>query len=280
MKLNNCGKLEVRRSEIEGFGVFATDFIPKGSILEETPFIIIPENAKLGKGMYEYLSTSEWISQYAKFSDSLRLNLGFKNPEKYYFKWTPPHQPFPDKPIEFTVLPLGNGCIYNSSNTKNNAGWLIKDKLFIFRAESDIAKDEEIMTFYGYFLSESGTIYNCEDVFFLALDKSEDSVKLKTFRFPSMQLLEESRNHPSYINGDTHIKASKVGLTILSISSTNRSMEDQKSITIPSNASIDFIYSRLSESKKSGLAFSRIHVGYKKIDDDKTIQDVLIFKNF
>ena len=108
-------KIEVRKSPLHGYGVFAKEDINKGEILEECFFIVQdynPHNA-------DYL-----------FS-------------------------FPDKNNEnkFNVLPLGYGCIYNSSKVKgeNNAIWEtnIDDNIFIFKSIKDIKKNEEICTFYG-----------------------------------------------------------------------------------------------------------------------------------
>ena len=108
-------KIEVRKSPIHGYGVFAKEDINKGEILEECFYIVQdfnPYNA-------DYL-----------FS-------------------------FPDKNNEnkYNVLPLGYGCIYNSSKVEgeNNAIWNtnIDDNIFIFKSIKDIKKDEEICTFYG-----------------------------------------------------------------------------------------------------------------------------------
>lgn len=108
-------KIEVRKSPIHGYGVFAKKDINKNEILEECLYII---------------------------QDTNPYNTD------YLFA-------FPDKnnQLKFNVLPLGYGCIYNSSKIKgeNNAIWEtnIDDNIFIFKSIKDIKKNEEIFTFYG-----------------------------------------------------------------------------------------------------------------------------------
>jgi len=275
--LQNCGKLIVKESPIEGFGVFATEDIQKGTILEEVPFVTIPNWASFGKALYDFLSTSEWMGDKVKYTENLRKNLGFKDPEKYYFKWFPQHQ-LDKSQISYTVLPLGFGCIYNSSNTQNNAGWVIKDSLFIFKAEKDIQKDEEVKTFYGYFLSENGTIFNCDNVFNIGLDIINGTLKLKMFRFSSIEVFEASRVHPTYIRGQKMLADSKDGLSIKKISSSNSPTEDQQAVDVPEVATLQDVYTRLSECKNLPRTFSRIHIEYTNREGE-IVKDVLVFKN-
>tara|TARA_B100000683_G_scaffold169650_1_gene163499 strand:- start:628 stop:1014 length:387 start_codon:yes stop_codon:yes gene_type:complete len=109
-------KIEVKKSKIHGYGVFATDNIFKGEILEECHFMSIPyikDIAKEYKGIFNY-----------------PFLFPIENPTE--LAW-----------------PFGYGCIYNSS--KNcNADWCIDSerRLFIFTAIKDIKKGEEICTNY------------------------------------------------------------------------------------------------------------------------------------
>jgi hypothetical protein len=89
MKLSNCGKLEIRESPVEGFGIFANSPINKGEVLEEVPFILFPRHTNLSKSLYDFLNGGKWINDREKYIENLRLNLKFKEPEKYYFKWSP-----------------------------------------------------------------------------------------------------------------------------------------------------------------------------------------------
>jgi len=182
MKLTHCHRLEVRDSPIEGFGVFATDFIPAGTVLEEVPFVLFPRYTNVANGFYNFLQLNNFLSDKEKHLENLRQNLGFKEPEKYFFKWHPKVQ-F-DGDSMYTVLPLGFGPVYNSSNTNNNADWVINDRTFTFSAERDIQKDEEIKTFYGYFMAENGATHDCDTVFNFALDPDKEGrIALYALRF-------------------------------------------------------------------------------------------------
>tara|TARA_Y100000593_G_scaffold55433_1_gene103782 strand:+ start:282 stop:686 length:405 start_codon:yes stop_codon:yes gene_type:complete len=109
-------KIEVKKSPIHGYGVFAKEKIEKDEIIEECHFISIPfSDKKLTKS----IETSNLI-RYA-----------FTFPKEDNFKeW---------------VWPLGNGCIYNSSIFANAIWKTDKERrLIIFRAKKDIEKDKEI----------------------------------------------------------------------------------------------------------------------------------------
>ena len=108
-------KIEVRKSLIHGYGVFAKGNIKKDELIEECFYIVQP-------------SINPYNADYL-----------FKWQEKGNFK--------------FNVLPLGFGCIYNSSKilNENNAKWETDEKnnIFIFTSVKLIKKDEEILTYYG-----------------------------------------------------------------------------------------------------------------------------------
>ena len=111
--LNN--KIEMRKSIIHGWGVFAKSNIYEGEILEEAPFLIIP----IIKGEYSPL-----------FIDH-RYN-------------------FPSGNWKHQVLGMGFSSYYNHSNTPN-AGWYTDEEndILVFTTNKFIAKDEEIFTYYG-----------------------------------------------------------------------------------------------------------------------------------
>ena len=44
MVLYHNPKIEIRKSPIHGWGIFAKEFIKKDEILEEIPFLIIPQS--------------------------------------------------------------------------------------------------------------------------------------------------------------------------------------------------------------------------------------------
>ena len=108
-------KIELRKSSVHGWGVFAKEDINVNEILEEVPFLILPIN----KGD----STSLFID--------------------YRFN-------FPCGDWKYQVLPAGFSCYYNHSNTAN-AGWYSDEEnnIFVFTTNRFIAKDSEIFIYYG-----------------------------------------------------------------------------------------------------------------------------------
>jgi SET domain-containing protein len=106
--------IEVRKSSIHGYGVFAKENINEGDLLEEAYYI----NVKHGRNVNSY-----------KF----KLPLNGNGKREY-------------------AIPLGFGCIYNTSsnNTRPNADWYIDldNNIYIYKAIKKIKKDEEIITDY------------------------------------------------------------------------------------------------------------------------------------
>jgi SET domain-containing protein len=108
-------KIEVRNSEIHGRGVFAKEFIPSGTLIEECHYIPLEKK----------WNEMETILQ------------------EYVFAW-------PKVNWKRSVIVLGFGSIYNHSRN-NNADWdtdLDRD-VFKFFTIKDINKGEEIFTNYG-----------------------------------------------------------------------------------------------------------------------------------
>jgi len=108
-------KIEARRSPIHGWGVFAREFIKGGEILEENPFLKIPQ------------SPTE--------ASSIFIDYRFNYPR---VEW------------KYQVIPFGLSCLYNHSNSPN-AVWETdeENELFVFTSTKDIEKDEEILVYYG-----------------------------------------------------------------------------------------------------------------------------------
>lgn len=108
-------KIEMRKSPIHGWGIFAKDFITIGEILEEEPYLIIP------------MSPNE--------SSSLFIDYRYN---------------FPRENSKHQVIAFGFSCIYNHSNDPN-AKWETDEEnnIFIFSTIKDIQKDEEIFIYYG-----------------------------------------------------------------------------------------------------------------------------------
>ena len=209
-------KIQVKNSPIEGYGVFATEDINEGEILEETPFILMPKYTTLGRSFHEFSKSVGYCTSKNNFYDSLRQNLGFKEPEKYYFTWTPPHPDIDGEQVSFQVLPLGLACIYNSSNTANNAGWKVNKKTFTFFTTKNIKAGEEIRTFYGYFVDDASRNWNSDVVFYFGVDNfihvdakttggeplSDGGSKtypcLSAIKFNKSEAFENSKKDPGY----------------------------------------------------------------------------------
>ena len=118
-------KIEVRKSSIHGYGVFANADIEIGEILEECHFISIG-GTSLREEDKAFLSKND---------------LG-----KYMFR-------FPRNTMQEIAWVLGIGSIYNSS-PKPNANWETNEKrrLFIFKSIKNIQKGEEILINYQHHL--------------------------------------------------------------------------------------------------------------------------------
>jgi len=118
MKLKSPSSCEIRMTETKGWGVFAINFIPKDSIIEECYILTIPQ-------------------------DSIQHNLDLF--VDYRYNWP--------QGLEWKeqVLPLGFGLVYNHSESPN-ATWQDHPKyerVFQYIAIKDIYPNEEICTYYG-----------------------------------------------------------------------------------------------------------------------------------
>jgi len=274
--LTNCGSLFVGASPIEGFGVFAKDFIKAGTILEEVPFILWPRYHGIAKGLYDFLLANNWVPSKERYMENLRDNLGLKHPDRYYFKW------HPKVPIDgdsmYTVLPLGFGPIYNTSNTNNNADWKIQDDVFIFKAEKDIYAGQEIRTFYGYFLGDDGTIFNCEQVFHLAIDMFEGVHKLKLIRFGSVETLNQQRNNPAALKFNTFIAQSKDGVSIKNITLLQSNGTLVYSYDVPESLSLTKLYQKLFECNAHTSPLVKFRVQYLNKQTEVVVTDEVLWK--
>lgn len=106
-------KIQIRKSAVHGWGVFAKEKIYADETLEESPFIILPiEKGELSSLLIDY-----------------RFN-------------------YPCGDWKHQVIPGGFTCYYNHSNNPN-ATWYTNDNIFVFKAIKDIEKDQEIFTYYG-----------------------------------------------------------------------------------------------------------------------------------
>lgn len=253
--MTHSPKIQVKQSPLEGFGVFATEDISAGEILEEVPFILIEPIIDSANKLQEYLDNAGLLSDELKVKDNLRLNLGFKSVAKYIFKYIPPFPDFNGKVISYCVLPLGFGCIYNSANGHNNAEWTIKDKTFTFKASEDIKAGQEIRTFYGYFLSEDGQDWNIDITYNLGLEQKDGRIVLDALKFSTMEAKVAAEKHQGYSKILSIFKAASE-VRLLRGFTVNDKMEQTSSIAKFQNlAKLSSYYSVLKKFKETGRTF-------------------------
>ena len=128
-KLYHNPKLEVRKSPIHGYGVFAKEDIKKGELLEECHY------CELEMAMWpeEYIDDDNFHRYLCSFFDG-ELSNGQKR--------------------ENHCVVFGYAPLYNSANKLEdvNIRWRLKKhisyKLFVFKAIKDIKKDEELLQLY------------------------------------------------------------------------------------------------------------------------------------
>jgi hypothetical protein len=268
--------MEIRQSSVEGLGVFATDRIPARTILEEVPFVLFPRYTNIAKKLYDVLKGENWVSTKERHLENLRENLRFKDPEKYYFKWTPP-VPF-DGDSLYTVLPLGYGPIYNTSNTSNNADWQIKGTLFEFSAERDIEKDEEIRTFYGYFLGEDGSSFNCDTVFNFGIDTFNGVHRVRMLRFGAIESFKAAKNNPSAYKTTCLIDDSIEGLAIQNIRLLNTDGSESVRFDVPQDIRLSQLYMKIAEAKMNATPMVGFTFEYRDKKEVSHIETVVFKK--
>jgi len=139
--LNN--KIEIRKSNIHGYGVFANAYIGEGELIEECHYAKIepPINGTIDAYHYGWPKIKEGtkITIDPDTLQELHPELKYKIDNNI---------PFSQRTIVF-----GFGSMYNSSETKTtcNVNWyndLIND-IFVFEAIKDIEKDEELCIHYS-----------------------------------------------------------------------------------------------------------------------------------
>jgi len=116
-KISSPKKIYVDKSPIHGLGVFASEKIIKGELIEECPILSLP------------LTFGE--------KSGLMLNYRFNWPSGT-LKW------------EEQVIALGFGSLYNHSESPN-AEWISNNekRTFEFVCLKDIEEGEEILVWYG-----------------------------------------------------------------------------------------------------------------------------------
>lgn len=116
MRINPPNKIYIDNSKIHGLGVFASEKISTGELIEITPIL----DMKIPNG---------------QVSDCMI---------DYRFNWPQGNEPI------LQAVAWGYGSLYNHSETPN-AFWKsnLDNFTFEFYATKDIEKDEEILVYYG-----------------------------------------------------------------------------------------------------------------------------------
>ena len=117
-RINPPTKIYVDKSPIHGWGVFASEDIKEGEVIEEVPILTLPINKGEVSGIL--------------------LDYRFNWPQGAGADWTN------------QVLAWGYGSLYNHSN-ESNAYWRsnLEKQTFEFVSNRRIEKDEEITVWYG-----------------------------------------------------------------------------------------------------------------------------------
>jgi SET domain-containing protein len=120
MLVFTSNKLEVRKTENKGWGVFAKEKINQGETIEVCPLIFLPHESKQTKFL-----------------------------EDYRFIWVSPTL-FKDPKHLMNVIPTGYGCLYNHSDNPNIAYTTDKNEyLFVFFTLENIEPNTELCHYYG-----------------------------------------------------------------------------------------------------------------------------------
>ena len=125
-KLYKSNKIEVRKSPVHGWGVFAKEDIEKGELLEECHFIPTWNNACENINKYKFVYPS-----YKKGMDVEQWELDMK----------------------FQAVCLGYGGIYNNNKNEKEVNvkydWEKDRVLLIFTSTKRVKKDEELFLYYS-----------------------------------------------------------------------------------------------------------------------------------
>ena len=264
--LPNCGRLQIRPSSIEGYGVFATDVIRKGEILEEVPFVVMGRWNQLGKAMYDRVNQMGFLSDKERYADAMKDALGHKAQERYYFQWSGPAPAHGAEKETRPVIALGNGSIYNSRNCGHNATFSVGADTVVFTAERDIAKDEEICTFFGYFMGEGGQPFECADVFNLAIDAVDGRHRLRALTFRDRTSYEQAKSSPSFVHLSQILSVARDGVVIHRLGGCTLDGIERAAMDIPPTAPLSFVYQNLRESRQSAVPVIKVGVRFTHKD--------------
>jgi len=287
--LPNCyDKMEVRQSPLEGFGVFATESIKHGEILEEVPVILWPRIQGVTDKLYHILKDESFISEEELHREEVKQMFGFKHPSKYYFKWFPPNTPAEKRTgNSYQCLPLGYGPIYNSANGLNNASWEVKEKTMLFRALTDIEPEDEIFTFYGYMVCETGETFNTDEVFGFGLEyaaigeSGQLGILLRNLRFATEAEKTMRYKEAGVVQILESLQASHGRIKIKRISVIDDG-EEKHSFDFPEPSAgfgLKFTFMKLKEFKQTRFNTIKFKISYVDIKTKKEVEKDVLFVN-
>ena len=114
-KLFHSNKIEIRKSSLQGYGVFTNEDIKNGELLEECHYITVEEDNEVDRYLFNWPRSGDC--------------------EKY-------------------VLPLGFGSMYNAAipADKQNTDWEtdLDNNIVVFHTIKDVKKDTELLVNYNY----------------------------------------------------------------------------------------------------------------------------------
>jgi hypothetical protein len=155
----------------------------------------------------------------------------------------------------------------------------VKEKTFVFRAERDIAKDEEIRTFYGYFVAQDGAIYNCETVLNLALDYDKNGrVKCRMARFGLPEQFEASKTNPAYARLGQLFTVAKDGLAITRLAAATAAGEEKVAADIFADIPLNVLYQRLFEFRNSQFPLIKINFEWEDTITGEKKNEPVVFR--
>ena len=114
-------KLQIRKSPIHGYGVFAKSNITKNELLEECHYVRLEDGFGSEIDTYSYT----WPKK--------------RNDENQ------------NRKFDFHTIVFGYAPLYNTSKTADtkNINWYTDGDIYVFEAIKDIEKDEELLIYYG-----------------------------------------------------------------------------------------------------------------------------------
>tara|TARA_B100000989_G_scaffold102200_1_gene74706 strand:+ start:20339 stop:20848 length:510 start_codon:yes stop_codon:yes gene_type:complete len=152
-------KISIGKSNIGGRGVFASENIKEGEILEEAHFIVCGakqtfQDKELSRYFFSLFyneASSPEENEEINFKISLASHIGDEGLKNKILKDLEELGYKDISEIYCTAAVLGYGMIFNHSEKKYNANWEIDFDDFLFRYTSviDIKKGEEILINYG-----------------------------------------------------------------------------------------------------------------------------------